>query len=120
MRYCVASCINIWDEETRSITSWVRTAGEAEDYSGVRDPDAFRSFQLATAYCLTCSEDSSEGIMIPPGSVSWLTSRTRKTTTPRATARTVVRTRRQTNRWSRMQPLHVKLSSATSSAGAAQ
>ena len=22
MRYCVASCINIWDEETRSITSW--------------------------------------------------------------------------------------------------
>ena len=25
--YCVASCINIWDEETRSITSWVRTAG---------------------------------------------------------------------------------------------
>ena len=33
----------------------------AEDYSGVRDPGAFRSFQLATAYCLTCSEDSSEG-----------------------------------------------------------
>ena len=37
------------------------TAKETEDYSGVRDPDAFRSFQLATAYCLTCSEDSSEG-----------------------------------------------------------
>ena len=37
------------------------TAEEAEDYSGVRDPDAFCSFQLATAYCLTCSEDSSEG-----------------------------------------------------------
>jgi len=37
------------------------TAEEAEDCSGVRDPDAFRSFQLATAYCLTCSEDSSEG-----------------------------------------------------------
>ena len=37
------------------------TPEEAEDYSGVRDPDAFRSFQLATAYCLTCSEDSSEG-----------------------------------------------------------
>ena len=37
------------------------TAEEAEDYSGVRDPDAFRSFQLAVAYCLTCSEDSSEG-----------------------------------------------------------
>ena len=37
------------------------TAEEAEDYSGVRDPGAFRSFQLAAAYCLTCSEDSSEG-----------------------------------------------------------
>ena len=37
------------------------TAEEAEDYFGVRDPDAFRSFQLAAAYCLTCSEDSSEG-----------------------------------------------------------
>jgi len=37
------------------------TAEEAEDCSGVRDPDTFRSFQLATAYCLTCSEDSSEG-----------------------------------------------------------
>jgi len=37
------------------------TAEEAEDYSGVRDPDAFRSFQLATVYCLTCYEDSSEG-----------------------------------------------------------
>ena len=34
-------------------------AEEAEDYSGVRDPDAFRSFQLAAAYCLTCSEDLS-------------------------------------------------------------
>ena len=31
------------------------------DYSGVRDLDAFRSFQLAANYCLTCSEDSSEG-----------------------------------------------------------
>ena len=37
------------------------TAEEAEDNSGVHDPGAFRSFQLATAYCLTCSEDSSEG-----------------------------------------------------------
>jgi hypothetical protein len=37
------------------------TAEEAEDYSGVRDLDAFRSFQLAAAYCFTCSEDSSEG-----------------------------------------------------------
>src|SRR6185503_14767068 len=37
------------------------TAEEAEDYSGVRNPDNLRSFQLATAYFLTCSEDSSEG-----------------------------------------------------------
>ena len=31
------------------------------DYSGLRDLDAFRSFQLAANYCLTYSEDSSEG-----------------------------------------------------------
>ena len=37
------------------------TAEEAVDYSGVRDLDAFRSFQLAAAYCLTYPEDSSEG-----------------------------------------------------------
>jgi hypothetical protein len=37
------------------------TVEEAKDYSGVRDLDAFRSFQLAAAYCLTCSEDSSKG-----------------------------------------------------------
>src|SRR6185437_12961375 len=30
------------------------TVEEAEDYSGVRDPNAFCSFQLAAAYCLTC------------------------------------------------------------------
>ena len=36
------------------------TAEEAEDYTGVRDPNTFRSFQLAMAYCLTCSEDSSD------------------------------------------------------------
>ena len=36
------------------------TTEQADDYSGVSDPDAFRSFQLAAAYCLTCSEDSSE------------------------------------------------------------
>ena len=41
------------------------TAEEAEDYSRVRDPDALRSFQLATAYCLTCCEDSSEGDFDP-------------------------------------------------------
>ena len=37
------------------------TAEEAEDCSGVRDLNAFRSFQLTAAYCLTCSVDSSEG-----------------------------------------------------------
>ena len=31
------------------------------DYSGVRNLDAFWSFQLMANYCLTCSEDSSEG-----------------------------------------------------------
>jgi hypothetical protein len=31
-----------------------------EDYSGVCDTNTFRSFQLVTTYCLTCSEDSSE------------------------------------------------------------
>jgi hypothetical protein len=41
------------------------TAEEAEDYSGVYDLDALRSFQLATTYCLTCSEDSSEGDFDP-------------------------------------------------------
>ena len=40
-------------------------ADEAEDYSRVCDPDALRSFQLATGYCLTCSEGSSEGDFDP-------------------------------------------------------
>ena len=40
-------------------------AEEAEDYSGVYDPDALHSFQLATGYCLTCSEGSSEGDFDP-------------------------------------------------------
>ena len=31
------------------------------DYSGVRNLDAFLSFQAAADYCLTCSDDSSEG-----------------------------------------------------------
>ena len=31
------------------------------NFTAVRNPDAFRSFQLAAAYYLTCSEDSSEG-----------------------------------------------------------
>ena len=41
------------------------TTEEVEDYSGVRDLDAFRSFQLAVAYCLTYSEDSSERVYDP-------------------------------------------------------
>ena len=31
------------------------------DYSGLRDHDAFLSFQAAVDYCLACSDDSSEG-----------------------------------------------------------
>jgi hypothetical protein len=31
------------------------------DYSGIRDLGAFLSFQAAAEYCLTCSDDSSEG-----------------------------------------------------------
>jgi len=68
IRSLIASCPNdSYPETASSIADDVNflmdnfTAEEAEDYSGVRDPGAFRSFQLATAYCLTCSEDSSEG-----------------------------------------------------------
>ena len=31
------------------------------DYSGVRNLNAFLSFQEAADYCLTCSDDTSEG-----------------------------------------------------------
>ena len=31
------------------------------DYSGIRNLDAFLSFQAAADYCLTCSDDSSKG-----------------------------------------------------------
>jgi len=78
------------------------TTEEAEDYSGVRDPDALCSFQLATAYCLTCSEDSSEGDFDPSRECFMADLADDKTTTPRATAQTAGRTRRQTNRWSRL------------------
>ena len=57
-------CYNSYPETESSITddiSFFMDNFTVEDYSGVRDPDAFRSFQLAAAYCLTCSEDSSEG-----------------------------------------------------------
>ena len=73
------------------------TAEEAEDYSGVRDPDVLHSFQLATAYCLTCSEDSSEGDFDPSRECSWWTWRTSRTTTPQATTGTLGRTRGQSN-----------------------
>src|SRR6185312_13309976 len=54
---------SIADDIDFFVTNFV--AEEAEDYSGARDPDALRAFQLATAYCLTCSEDSSEGDFDP-------------------------------------------------------
>jgi len=40
------------------------------DYSGLRDCEAFQSFQAVIDYCLTYSDDSSEGITIPLRSVS--------------------------------------------------
>ena len=43
------------------------TAEEAEDYSGVRGHDAFRLFQLAAAYCLTCSENSCFMVQLADG-----------------------------------------------------
>ena len=46
------------DEE--SITARGRMTPEW-DYSGVRDLEAFLSFQAAVDYCLACSDDSSEG-----------------------------------------------------------
>ena len=42
------------------------------DYSGIRDLEAFLSFQAATDYCLACSDDSSKGTMIRLGSASSL------------------------------------------------
>ena len=46
------------DEE--SITTQGRMNPEW-DYSGVRDLEAFLSFQAAADYCLACSDESSEG-----------------------------------------------------------
>jgi len=46
------------DEE--SITTRGRMNSEW-DYSGVRDLEAFLSFQAAADYCIACSDDSSEG-----------------------------------------------------------
>ena len=40
------------------------------DYSGLWDPEAFRWFQTAADYCLTCSEDSSVGITTPRANAS--------------------------------------------------
>jgi len=53
------SAVSIADEINFFMDNF--TAEEAVDYSGVRNPYAFRSFQLVAAYYLTCSEDSSEG-----------------------------------------------------------
>jgi hypothetical protein len=53
------SAVSIADEINFFMDNF--TAEEAIDYSGVRNPDTFRSFQLVAAYYLTCSEDSSEG-----------------------------------------------------------
>ena len=78
---------------------------EAEDYSGVRDPDALRSFQLATAYYLTCSEDSSEGDFDPSRECFMADLADEQNDNARATTRTAGLTRRQTHRWCRLQPL---------------
>jgi hypothetical protein len=68
IRNLIASSPNdSYPETTSSIADDINffmdnfTAEETVDYSGVRDLDVFRSFHLAAAYCLTCSEDSSEG-----------------------------------------------------------
>ena len=42
------------------------------DYSGIRDLGAFLSFQVAADYCLTCSDDSSEGTTTQLANVSSL------------------------------------------------
>ena len=75
------------------------TAEEVEDYSEVYDPDSLRSFQLATAYCLTCSEDSSEGITIPLRSASWSSWRTEASRKHRATTGIVGEPHLRTNWW---------------------
>ena len=81
------------------------TAEEAEDYSGVRDPDAFRSFQLAAATASPAPRTLARGITIQLGSASWPSSRTGKTTTLRAMTGTAGQTHRQTNQWCRPRPL---------------
>ena len=73
------------------------------DYSGVRDINAFRSFQLAADYCLTCSKDSSGGITIPPGSASWSSWRMGWSMKRRATTETTRSPHQQTKQWCRSQ-----------------
>jgi len=68
------------------------------DSSGIRNLDAFLSFQAAAEYYLTCSNDSSEGIMIPLGSASWLSWRMGLSMTRPVTAKTARKTHRQTKR----------------------
>ena len=77
------------------------TAEEAQDYSGVRDPDAFRSFQLAAAYCLTCSKDTSEGDYDPTRECFMAELADGQKTTLRAMTGTMGQTRKQTNQWCR-------------------
>ena len=78
------------------------------DYSEVRDLNAFWSFQLAADYCLTCSEDSSEGDYDPPGSASWSSWRMGWLMNRRATMGTT-RSHHQRTKWRRplrTPPLH--------------
>jgi hypothetical protein len=69
------------------------------DYSGVCDLDAFRSFQFAANYCLTCFEDSSEGDYDPTRECFMVELRTDRSTTLRTMTGTAGQTRRQTKRW---------------------
>ena len=78
------------------------TAEEAEDYSGVRDLDAFRSFQLAAAYCLTCSEDSSEGDYDPTRECFMAELADGQNDNAQGNDGNGGQTRRQTNQWCRL------------------
>ena len=99
------------------------TAEEAEDYSGVRDPDAFRSFQLAAAYCLTCSEDSSEGDYDPTREcfMAELADGQNDNTPGNDGKGGGGQTRRQIKRWCLSRPFFfVKLGGAAGTVGATQ
>ena len=106
IRNLIASSPNdSYPETARSIADDISffmdnfTVEEAEDYSGVRDPDAFRSFQLAAAYCLTCSEDSSEGDYDPTREFFMAELADGQNDNARAMTGTAGQTRRQFKRW---------------------